>query len=99
MEEETEGSESERISDGRKSPVKGFLLTRIVVAFWLLGLCNNYIYVIMLSAAHDIIHKVEGPVSVETRTANQLCVGGTYCNVLYLEICFRILQMLANRRY
>ncbi|KAM7386115.1 hypothetical protein PAMA_008974 [Pampus argenteus] len=26
-------------------------------AFWLLGLCNNFAYVIMLSAAHDILKK------------------------------------------
>ncbi|XP_040269336.1 battenin-like [Bufo bufo] len=24
-------------------------------AFWLLGLCNNFAYVVMLSAAHDIL--------------------------------------------
>lgn len=29
--------------------------TRNLVAYWLLGLCNNYAYVIMLSAAHDIL--------------------------------------------
>jgi len=28
---------------------------RNLAAFWLLGLCNNYAYVIMLSAAHDIL--------------------------------------------
>lgn len=28
---------------------------RDYVAFWMLGLCNNYGYVVMLSAAHDII--------------------------------------------
>lgn len=28
---------------------------RNLVAYWLLGLCNNYAYVIMLSAAHDIL--------------------------------------------
>lgn len=30
-------------------------LWRDLTAFWLLGLCNNYGYVVMLSAAHDII--------------------------------------------
>uniref|UniRef100_A0A2K6CUI5 CLN3 lysosomal/endosomal transmembrane protein, battenin n=1 Tax=Macaca nemestrina TaxID=9545 RepID=A0A2K6CUI5_MACNE len=25
------------------------------VGFWLLGLCNNFSYVVMLSAAHDIL--------------------------------------------
>ncbi|KAK2718639.1 hypothetical protein QYM36_005845, partial [Artemia franciscana] len=28
---------------------------RNLIAFWLLGLCNNYAYVVMLSAAHDIL--------------------------------------------
>lgn len=46
--------------EGNEQPkVRGFTLARIVVAFWILGMCNNYIYVIMLSAAHDIITKVE----------------------------------------
>jgi hypothetical protein len=30
---------------------------RNLVAFWILGLCNNYGYVVMLSAAHDILSK------------------------------------------
>lgn len=29
--------------------------TRNLIGYWLLGLCNNYAYVIMLSAAHDIL--------------------------------------------
>ena len=29
---------------------------RNLVAFWILGLCNNFGYVVMLSAAHDILH-------------------------------------------
>lgn len=28
---------------------------RTLIAFWVLGLCNNYGYVVMLSAAKDII--------------------------------------------
>ena len=28
---------------------------RNIIAFWLLGLCNNYGYVVMLSAAHDLL--------------------------------------------
>ncbi|XP_043471454.1 battenin isoform X1 [Leptopilina heterotoma] len=30
---------------------------RNLVAFWILGLCNNYGYVVMLSAAHDILRE------------------------------------------
>ncbi|VDL62951.1 unnamed protein product [Nippostrongylus brasiliensis] len=33
---------------------------RIIVAFWLFGLCNNYGYVIMLSAAEDIMDIQKG---------------------------------------
>ncbi|KAI1726848.1 CLN3 protein [Ditylenchus destructor] len=33
------------------------LLGRNVVAFWILGLCNNFAYVVMLSAAKDILEK------------------------------------------
>ncbi|KTG41767.1 hypothetical protein cypCar_00003556 [Cyprinus carpio] len=29
------------------------------IGFWLLGLCNNFAYVVMLSAAHDILQKQE----------------------------------------
>ena len=28
---------------------------RDLLAFWILGLCNNYGYIVMLSAAHDIL--------------------------------------------
>ncbi|KAK0424477.1 hypothetical protein QR680_008685 [Steinernema hermaphroditum] len=39
---------------------------RNLTAFWLFGLCNNYAYVIMLSAAEDIMDKQEHKVSNET---------------------------------
>ena len=32
---------------------------RNIIGFWILGLCNNYPYVIMLSAAFDIITYLE----------------------------------------
>eukprot|EP00058_Branchiostoma_floridae_P000193 XP_002585681.1 hypothetical protein BRAFLDRAFT_116756 [Branchiostoma floridae] len=32
---------------------------RNIVAFWFLGLCNNFGYVVMLSAAHDILKQEE----------------------------------------
>lgn len=34
-------------------------LWRDLVAFWILGMCNNYGYVVMLSAAHDIIGRFD----------------------------------------
>ncbi|XP_062919104.1 battenin isoform X2 [Mobula hypostoma] len=33
---------------------------RNIIGFWILGLCNNFSYVIMLSAAHDILSTQEG---------------------------------------
>lgn len=35
-------------------------LWRDLTAFWMLGMCNNYGYVVMLSAAHDIITRFGG---------------------------------------
>ncbi|MBN3315709.1 CLN3 protein, partial [Atractosteus spatula] len=32
---------------------------RNLAGFWLLGLCNNFAYVVMLSAAHDILSQQE----------------------------------------
>uniref|UniRef100_A0A182QYB2 Battenin n=1 Tax=Anopheles farauti TaxID=69004 RepID=A0A182QYB2_9DIPT len=34
-------------------------LWRDLVAYWILGLCNNYGYVVMLTAAHDILKELE----------------------------------------
>ncbi|KAI4491237.1 hypothetical protein M0802_010333 [Mischocyttarus mexicanus] len=42
---------------------------RNLVAFWILGMCNNYGYVVMLSAAHDILASRFG-VSNETNGIN-----------------------------
>lgn len=33
---------------------------RDLLAYWILGLCNNFGYVVMLSAAHDIIARING---------------------------------------
>ncbi|XP_055586727.1 battenin-like [Uranotaenia lowii] len=33
---------------------------RDLVAYWILGLCNNYGYVVMLTAAHDILKGLDG---------------------------------------
>ena len=33
---------------------------RNLVAYWILGLCNNFGYVVMLSAAHDILSESFG---------------------------------------
>ncbi|KAL1493451.1 hypothetical protein ABEB36_011500 [Hypothenemus hampei] len=36
-------------------------LIRSLIAYWILGLCNNYGYVVMLTAANDIISQYEEP--------------------------------------
>lgn len=42
-------------SDNGNEKLKDKGLWRDLVAYWILGLCNNYGYVVMLSAAYDII--------------------------------------------
>ncbi|CAF1562391.1 unnamed protein product, partial [Rotaria sp. Silwood1] len=44
------------------------------IGFWLLGLCNNFGYVVMLSAAHDILKQEKNDNStqpVSHNTTNQ----------------------------
>ncbi|XP_046464081.1 battenin-like isoform X1 [Daphnia pulex] len=57
---------------------------RNLIAYWLLGLCNNYAYVIMLSAAHDILSEdfqgnstvpTPSPVTNNTRDCNPVSTG------------------------
>ncbi|XP_037070403.1 battenin-like [Pollicipes pollicipes] len=45
-------ADESRPASDEPTPVRSW---RSLAAFWLLGLCNNYAYVIMLSAAHDIL--------------------------------------------
>lgn len=45
-------------------------LKRNLVAFWFLGLCNNFAYVVMLSAAHDILKEEEADNSHSNETTN-----------------------------
>lgn len=39
-------------------PTSKFTKWRNIIGFWILGLTNNYPYVVMLSAAFDIIHQI-----------------------------------------
>nr|XP_056719527.1 battenin [Euleptes europaea] len=57
--------------------------------FWLLGLCNNFAYVVMLSAAHDILshQKVPGgngtvPTPPSTTPANASNTSRYDCNII-----------------
>ncbi|CAI5449929.1 unnamed protein product [Caenorhabditis angaria] len=47
---------------------------RNILAFWLLGLCNNYGYVIMLSAAEDILDAQKNNGSSTNSTSKDTCV-------------------------
>ncbi|XP_054851524.1 battenin [Eublepharis macularius] len=62
---------------------------RNIAGFWLLGLCNNFAYVVMLSAAHDILshQKVPGgngtrPTPHTTLTRNFSNTSRYDCNVI-----------------
>jgi len=59
---------------------------RNIAGFWLLGLLNNYPYVIMLSAAFDIISSIEGG-GAEGGAANSTGSNenGTSCTLLWNE--------------
>lgn len=57
------------------------------IGFWLLGLCNNFAYVVMLSAAHDILKKQESQNTttptvnyVEIKNSSNSSSGGYDCN-------------------
>lgn len=51
---DNEGVPKTTRENGNKN-VKDKGLWRDLTAYWILGLCNNYGYVVMLSAAYDII--------------------------------------------
>lgn len=57
---------------------------RTLTGFWLLGMCNNFGYVVMLSAAHDLLsgsqgqedgHTAPPPVNNGTRECNYISTG------------------------
>ncbi|XP_055855569.1 battenin-like [Episyrphus balteatus] len=54
-------------------------LWRDLVAFWILGLCNNFGYVVMLSAAHDIIARFDETTEVSDPKAEVL---ERQCNIV-----------------
>lgn len=49
-------------------------------AFWILGLCNNFAYVVMLSAAHDILKNQESPQNATLSPPTEGSVGGNSSN-------------------
>ncbi|KAL7072347.1 hypothetical protein ACQ4LE_008513 [Meloidogyne hapla] len=55
---EIDDNSSSNFSGGRRH-INESIEGRNLLAFWLLGLCNNFGYVVMLSAAKDILEKSE----------------------------------------
>lgn len=53
---------------------------RDLTAYWILGLCNNYGYVVMLSAAHDIIKRFNPH---DDEVIHNLCLLHTM-NILFI---------------
>lgn len=49
------GNISKIVNENENKRPKDKGLWRDLSAYWILGLCNNYGYVVMLSAAYDII--------------------------------------------
>lgn len=56
----SEKIEQKKNGKSEKSKIKDPQRWRDLTAYWILGLCNNYGYVVMLSAAHDIIGRFSG---------------------------------------
>ncbi|XP_037957030.1 battenin [Teleopsis dalmanni] len=53
-------------------------LWRDLTAYWILGLCNNYGYVVMLSAAHDIISQFHDKTDDDDETVS----NGRNCHIV-----------------
>jgi len=67
---------SSAVEKGEPKP-KDKGMWRDLTAYWFLGLCNNYGYVVMLSAAHDIIAQFHGVII--------LLISNTQCNSISIN--------------
>ncbi|RCN31134.1 CLN3 protein [Ancylostoma caninum] len=47
---------------------------RNLFSFWIFGLCNNFAYSVMLSAAQDILNKHKGEDPIEDNVTDATCV-------------------------
>lgn len=73
--------EDAEVSQEDDEPNRGSRGWRNLIAFWILGLCNNYGYVVMLSAAHDILASKSDStviiylliISLKLRNTHKLC--------------------------
>lgn len=81
---ESEGEDEGQRSEEEHSPncrircteCRSPYAARIHIAFWLLGLCNNFGYVVMLSGAHDILKDEEAAESNATTTGGTVATTG-----------------------
>ncbi|KAM3721109.1 Battenin [Dirofilaria immitis] len=57
----------------KSSTIQRWEMARILASFWIFGLCNNYAYVIMLSAAEDILQqKHYNTTNIETKCFDKI---------------------------
>lgn len=77
-EDPTPDLELENLS--QQNPPERSESVRNLTGFWLLGLFNNFAYVIMLSAAHDILHKDFNNQTVSQAEPDIQNNTGRYCN-------------------
>ncbi|XP_041473302.1 battenin-like isoform X1 [Lytechinus variegatus] len=79
---ESESEENDdAITNDRDLRNRKWIARRNLSSFWLLGLCNNYAYVIMLSAAFDILGEERAPSTtpspITMLTVNWSVINGT----------------------
>ncbi|XP_067647989.1 battenin-like [Eurosta solidaginis] len=80
------------MTDAAPTATKDKGLWRDLTAYWILGLCNNYGYVVMLTAAHDIISKFEenehgsGASQSDNSTSHRRCNKMSTSAVLLADI-------------
>ncbi|VDI28893.1 battenin [Mytilus galloprovincialis] len=73
----------ENMQNATGNVLSSFDKKRNLIGFWILGLCNNFAYVIMLSAAHDILKEQEKGAEVhhnETTTTEPVDEHYMQCN-------------------
>lgn len=81
----------------------------VVISYWLLGLCNNFAYVIMLSAAHDLLEPPKNSTSNSTTHApptnhtnkydcNDLSTGTILLADILPGICIKLIAPLFMHR-
>ncbi|ETE72672.1 Battenin [Ophiophagus hannah] len=88
--EETEENEGVALSEESEVTLDACSQHRNNAGFWLLGLCNNFAYVVMLSAAHDILshqkvpeHNGTGPIPLSASPENTTTNTSQYdCNTV-----------------